>query len=74
MTTGHEEHLLIDGALVPAAGGATYETVAPATEEVLGVRMTLPSTTPARSPRRGARSTPLPGRATTPSGSGACGS
>ena len=33
----HEERLLIDGALVPAAGGATYETIAPATGEVLGV-------------------------------------
>lgn len=28
---------LIDGRLVPAAGGATFETVNPATEEVLGV-------------------------------------
>jgi acyl-CoA reductase-like NAD-dependent aldehyde dehydrogenase len=37
VTTWHEEHLLIDGALVPATRGATYETVAPATEEVLGV-------------------------------------
>lgn len=33
----HEERLLIDGALVAAEGGATYETVNPATEEVLGV-------------------------------------
>ena len=37
MTTWHEERLLIDGELVPAAGGATYETINPATEEVLGV-------------------------------------
>jgi acyl-CoA reductase-like NAD-dependent aldehyde dehydrogenase len=37
VTNWHEEQLLIDGGLVPAAGGATYETVAPATEEVLGV-------------------------------------
>ena len=36
MTNWHEERLLIDGALVPAAGGATYETINPATEEVLG--------------------------------------
>jgi aldehyde dehydrogenase (NAD+) len=36
-TTWHEEQLLIDGKLTPAAGGATYENVAPATEEVLGV-------------------------------------
>jgi len=36
VTNWHEEHLLIDGDLVPAAGGATYETVAPATENVLG--------------------------------------
>jgi aldehyde dehydrogenase (NAD+) len=33
----HEDRLLIDGELVGAAGGATYETVNPATEEVLGV-------------------------------------
>ena len=37
MTTWHEERLLIDGELVPAAGGATFPTIAPATEEVLGV-------------------------------------
>jgi aldehyde dehydrogenase (NAD+) len=37
VTNWHEERLLIDGELVPAAGGATYETVNPATEEVLGV-------------------------------------
>ncbi len=37
MTTWHEELLLIDGELVPASSGATYETVAPATEAVLGV-------------------------------------
>jgi len=36
MTKWHEERLLIDGKLVPAAGGATYETIDPATEEVLG--------------------------------------
>jgi acyl-CoA reductase-like NAD-dependent aldehyde dehydrogenase len=33
----HEERLLIDGELVAAEGGATYETVNPATEAVLGV-------------------------------------
>ena len=33
----HEERLLIDGRLVEASGGATYPTVNPATEEVLGV-------------------------------------
>ena len=33
----HEERLYIDGDLVPADGGATYENVNPATEEVLGV-------------------------------------
>jgi aldehyde dehydrogenase (NAD+) len=32
----HEENMLIDGAIVPATGGATYETINPATEEVLG--------------------------------------
>ena len=32
-----EERLLIDGLLRPAASGATYETINPATEEVLGV-------------------------------------
>ena len=37
MTTWHEEQLLIDGKLMPAEGGATYENVNPATEEVLGV-------------------------------------
>jgi acyl-CoA reductase-like NAD-dependent aldehyde dehydrogenase len=37
VTNWHEELLLIDGALVPATGGATYETINPATEEVLGV-------------------------------------
>src|SRR5262245_1233691 len=36
MTNWHEERLLIDGKLVPAAGGATYETLNPATEAVLG--------------------------------------
>ena len=36
MTIWHEEHLLIDGELVPAAGGANYETIDPATEAVLG--------------------------------------
>lgn len=36
MTTWHEERLLIDGALVPAQGGASYETINPATEAVLG--------------------------------------
>ncbi len=36
MTNWHEERLLIDGKLVPAAGAGTYETVNPATEEVLG--------------------------------------
>jgi aldehyde dehydrogenase (NAD+) len=33
----HEGRLLIDGELVPADGDATYETIDPATEEVLGV-------------------------------------
>jgi len=32
----HEERLLIDGELVPAEGGRTYETISPSTEEVLG--------------------------------------
>jgi len=32
----HEDRLLIDGALRPAAGGATYENVNPATEAVVG--------------------------------------
>jgi acyl-CoA reductase-like NAD-dependent aldehyde dehydrogenase len=36
VTIWHEENLLIDGALVPASGGAKYETINPATEEVLG--------------------------------------
>ena len=33
----HEERLLIDGALVSAAGAATFPTINPSTEEVLGV-------------------------------------
>jgi aldehyde dehydrogenase (NAD+) len=33
----HEERLLIDGELVAAEGAKTYETIDPATEEVLGV-------------------------------------
>jgi acyl-CoA reductase-like NAD-dependent aldehyde dehydrogenase len=37
MKNWHEERLLIDGKLVPATGGKTYETINPATEEVLGV-------------------------------------
>src|SRR5262249_36443717 len=32
----HEERLLIDGALVEATGGATYDTINPATGETLG--------------------------------------
>jgi aldehyde dehydrogenase (NAD+) len=32
-----EERMLIDGKLVPASNGATYPTINPATEEVLGV-------------------------------------
>jgi aldehyde dehydrogenase (NAD+) len=37
MTIWHEERLLVDGQLVPASNGATYETIAPATEAVLGI-------------------------------------
>ena len=33
----HEQNLLIDGKLVPAASGAVFENVNPATEEVIGV-------------------------------------
>src|SRR5262245_58781168 len=36
MTIWHEDRLLIDGELVAAEGGRTYDTVNPATEEVLG--------------------------------------
>ncbi|MGH8977365.1 MAG: aldehyde dehydrogenase family protein, partial [Acidimicrobiia bacterium] len=36
VTIWHEDRLLIDGELVPAENGATYETIAPATEEALG--------------------------------------
>jgi aldehyde dehydrogenase (NAD+) len=32
-----DERLLIDGALVPAAGGATFDNINPATEQVIGV-------------------------------------
>src|SRR4249920_2874912 len=37
VTMWHEDRLLVDGELVLAEHGATYETIAPATEEVLGV-------------------------------------
>jgi aldehyde dehydrogenase (NAD+) len=37
VTIWHEERLLIDGELVAAGGGATYETISPSTEQVLGV-------------------------------------
>ena len=36
-TVWREERMLIDGELVEATGGATYDNVNPATEEVLGV-------------------------------------
>ena len=36
MTLWHEDRLLIDGVLVAAEGGATYENVSPSTGEVLG--------------------------------------
>ncbi|HEX4775509.1 MAG TPA: aldehyde dehydrogenase family protein, partial [Acidimicrobiia bacterium] len=36
MTIWHEDRLLVDGALVAAENGATYDTIAPATEDVLG--------------------------------------
>ena len=32
----HEDRLLIDGELVAAENGKTYETISPSTEEVLG--------------------------------------
>jgi aldehyde dehydrogenase (NAD+) len=35
-TLWHEDRLLVDGELRPAAGGATYENIDPATEEVIG--------------------------------------
>jgi acyl-CoA reductase-like NAD-dependent aldehyde dehydrogenase len=37
VTIWHEENLLIDGKLVPAEGGKTYENISPFTEEVIGV-------------------------------------
>jgi acyl-CoA reductase-like NAD-dependent aldehyde dehydrogenase len=37
VTIWHEENLLIDGKLVPAEGGKTYDTFNPATEEKIGV-------------------------------------
>ena len=37
MAFWHEENLLIDGELVPAEGGRTFETLNPATGQVLGV-------------------------------------
>jgi acyl-CoA reductase-like NAD-dependent aldehyde dehydrogenase len=36
VVTWHEDRLLVDGALVPAAGGRTFETLNPATGQVLG--------------------------------------
>ena len=36
VTLWHEDRLLIDGVLVAAENGATYENVSPSTEEVLG--------------------------------------
>jgi aldehyde dehydrogenase (NAD+) len=36
VTIWHEDRLLIDGELVVAENGATYETISPSTEEVLG--------------------------------------
>jgi aldehyde dehydrogenase (NAD+) len=36
MPPSSETRMLIDGELVPASGGATYENINPATEEVLG--------------------------------------
>ncbi len=36
VTLWHEDRLLIDGELVAAEGGKTYETISPSTEEVLG--------------------------------------
>ncbi|MCU1452286.1 MAG: Aldehyde Dehydrogenase [Acidimicrobiales bacterium] len=33
----HDERLLVDGKLVPARGGATFDNVNPATEQVIGV-------------------------------------
>jgi acyl-CoA reductase-like NAD-dependent aldehyde dehydrogenase len=36
MTIWHEGRLLVDGALVDASGGATYETIDPSTGEALG--------------------------------------
>src|SRR5262245_12141148 len=36
MSLWHEERLLIDGEIAPAAKDAVYETINPATEEVLG--------------------------------------
>jgi acyl-CoA reductase-like NAD-dependent aldehyde dehydrogenase len=36
VTIWHEDRLLIDGELVAAEGGATYDTISPSTEEVLG--------------------------------------
>ena len=36
MTIWHEDRLLIDGELVAAEGGATYDNISPSTEEVIG--------------------------------------
>ena len=57
-----EERLLIDGELVGAVGGATFDVINPATEEVAGVAAdgARPTST-GRSPPRAAPSTPTPG-------------
>ena len=72
MSMWHEERLLIDGKLVEAEGGATYENINPANEEVIGVAAdaSRPMSS-GRSPRRAGRSTRPTGPATSSSASGA---
>ena len=36
MTLAYESRMLIDGKLVEASGGATYDNINPATEAVIG--------------------------------------
>ena len=50
----HEERLLIDGELVDAEGGATYDNVNPANEEVIGVGGGRLEGRPGAGDRRGA--------------------
>ncbi len=71
-----EARMLIDGALVDAGDGATFDNVDPATEEVLGVAADGSAAEHGRRDRRGPPGVRRDrrGRPTSPSGCGACAS